>query len=97
MSPISLKLLSFLYQIEWSVDDLTTATNDGIDFGDEDLNTIDFGNDAIDFGEGEISLVDTAEISVEEDGTEIDFGIETLDGSEMQKTEDVERINNLGR
>ena len=86
----------FQYQIEWSIDDLTNATDVGIDFGD-DLDTIDFGNEAIDFGEDEISLVDTADICIEEDAPGIDYGIETLDESEMQKPNSDDSVNTLGK
>lgn len=83
-------------QIQWTVDDVTNTTDNGIDFGD-DIDKIDFGDDAIDFGEDQIALVDTVDISVEAAGTEIDFGIETVDESSAQKLEDVRETNNLGK
>ena len=78
------------------MDGLANADNFGIDFGD-DLDAVELGNDTIDFGEGEISLADTADICVEEDGTEIDFGIETVDESSMQKPIDFEKTDASGK
>ena len=51
--------------------DTAESTNDVIDFGD--------ATDTIDFGDAEIELVDTTGILVEDNGAEIDFGIEAVD------------------
>ena len=78
------------------MDGLANADNFGIDFGD-DLDAVELGNDAIDFGESEISLADTADICVEEDGTGIDFGIETVDESSVQEPVNFEKTDVSGK
>ncbi|XP_065053892.1 CDK5 regulatory subunit-associated protein 3-like [Rhopilema esculentum] len=57
-------------EIDWGAVDTAEDTNDVIDFGD--------ASDAIDFGDAEIELVDTTGILVEDNGAEIDFGIEAV-------------------